>query len=91
LTDDLRQKVKDIAREMIPDLEAAFQNGWRNGIAGNESWFFLSQSPRRMWSVARDDVATIVRRDIRTTKFMFTIMWNPGGSMLSIDSLMAAT
>jgi hypothetical protein len=30
-----------------------------------------------MWFVARDDVATIVRRDIRTTKFKFTIMWNP--------------
>jgi hypothetical protein len=28
LTDDLRQKRKDIAREMIPYLEAAFQDGW---------------------------------------------------------------
>jgi hypothetical protein len=32
-----------------------------------------------MWSVASDDVATSVRRDIQTTKFMFTIMWNPRG------------
>jgi hypothetical protein len=26
-----------------------------------------------------DDVATIMRRDIRTTKLMFTIMWNHQG------------
>jgi hypothetical protein len=30
-----------------------------------------------MWSVARDDVATIVRKDIRTTKLMFTMVWSP--------------
>jgi hypothetical protein len=62
---------------MIPDLEAAFQDGWRNLITGDESWFFLSQSPRRMSSLARDDVATIVRRDILAAKVIFTIMWNP--------------
>jgi hypothetical protein len=77
LTEDLSQKRKDIAREMIPSLEAAFRDGWRNLMTGDESWFFLSQSPRRMWSEARDDAAAIVRRDIRTTKFMFAIMWNP--------------
>jgi hypothetical protein len=43
-----------------------------------------------MWSVARDDVAMIVRKDIQTTRFMFTIMCTPGGSILSINSLMAA-
>jgi hypothetical protein len=79
LTDDLRQKRKDVACEMIPYLDAASQDGWRNLITGDEPWFFLSQSPRRMWSVAREDVATIVRGDIRTTKFMFTIMSNPRG------------
>jgi hypothetical protein len=32
-----------------------------------------------MWSVARDDVATIVMNDIRMTTHMFTIMQNPRG------------
>jgi hypothetical protein len=77
LTNDLRKKRQDVAREMISDLEASLQDGWRSLITGDEAWSFLSQSPRRMWSGARDNVATIVKGDIRTTKFMFTIMWNP--------------
>jgi hypothetical protein len=79
LTHDLRQKRKDVAREMIPYIEAPFQDNWGTLITGHECWFFLSQSPRRMWAVARDDVTTIVRRDIRTAKFLFIIMWNPRG------------
>jgi hypothetical protein len=65
VTDDLKQKRKDVAREVIPSLEAAFQDGWRSSATRDESWFFLLRSPRRLWSMARDDVATIARRDIR--------------------------
>jgi hypothetical protein len=79
LTNDLREKRKDVAGEMIPSLEAAFQEGWRSFVTRDEPWFFLSRWPRRMWSVERDDVATIVKRDLRATKFMFTLMWNPWG------------
>jgi hypothetical protein len=79
LTDDLRLKRKQVAREMIPDLEAASRDAWQHFVTGDESWFFLEQSPHRMWCLARDDVSTIVRRGIQTQQFMFTIMWNPRG------------
>jgi hypothetical protein len=37
LTDDLREKRTDVAGEMIPSLEAAFQDGWRSVVTGDES------------------------------------------------------
>jgi hypothetical protein len=30
-----------------------------------------------MWTLSRDDVATKPKHDIRTQKFMFTVVWNP--------------
>jgi hypothetical protein len=77
LTDDLRLKRKQAAREMIPYVEEASWDGWQHFVTGNEPWFFLDQSPHQMWCLARDDVSTIVRRGIQTQQFMFTIMWNP--------------
>jgi hypothetical protein len=77
LTDDLRLKRKQVARKMIPDLEAASLDGWQHFVTGDESWFFLDQSLHGMWCFARDDVSTIVRRGLQTQKFMFMIMWNP--------------
>jgi hypothetical protein len=56
--------------ERISYLEAAFQDGEQDWIAGDESWFFLSQLPCRIWSIAIDQVATIVRRHIQTKKLM---------------------
>jgi hypothetical protein len=47
LTDELRQKRKDVAREMIPSLKAAFQEGSRNLITGDEFWFFLSPHEKK--------------------------------------------
>jgi hypothetical protein len=39
----------------------------------------LTSSPRRMWTLTRDDVATKPKRDIHTTQSMFKVMWNPLG------------
>jgi hypothetical protein len=36
LTDDLRFKKKQVAREMIPYLEAASRDGWQHFITGEE-------------------------------------------------------
>jgi hypothetical protein len=60
-------------------LHSAERDGWHHLITGDESWFFFDTSPRRMWILSRDDVATKPRQQIQSKKFMFTIIWNPTG------------
>jgi hypothetical protein len=64
---------------MLPFLYAAQRDGWHHLVTGDESWFFFSTSPRRMWTLSRDDVAIRPRLDIQKKKFMFMIIWNPSG------------
>jgi hypothetical protein len=59
---------------MIPILAAVALDGWHHLATDDESWFFLSYSQRRMWTLIRDDVATNPKHDIRTTKFIFTVI-----------------
>jgi hypothetical protein len=79
LTPELREQRCRYTSEMIPILTAATRDGWRHPVISVESWFFLSYSQRRMWTRTRDDVATKPKHDIHTTKFMFTVLWNPLG------------
>jgi transposase len=79
LTPELKEQRRRSAREMVPVLEAAAKDGWYHLVTRDESWFVVSYSPRRMWTVVRDEVVTKPRRDIQTAKFMFTVMWNPLG------------
>jgi hypothetical protein len=62
---------------MIPILVAAAHDGWHHLVTGDESWFVLSYSPRWMWVLSRDYVATKPKHDIHTQKFMFTVTWTP--------------
>jgi histone-lysine N-methyltransferase SETMAR len=64
---------------MIPVLEAAVKDGWHHLVTGNDSWFFLSDSQRRIWTLAKDEVVRKPRRDTQAAKFMFTVIWNPLG------------
>jgi hypothetical protein len=64
---------------MLPFLHVAERDGWHHLVTGDESWFFFETSPRRMWTLSRDDVATKPRQQIQSKKFMFTIIWNPIG------------
>jgi hypothetical protein len=64
---------------MVPVLTAAARDGEHHLVTEDESWFFLSYSPRRMWTLGRDDVATKPRYDVHTKKFMRTLIWNPLG------------
>jgi hypothetical protein len=64
---------------MLPFLYAAQRDGWHHLVTGYESWFFFDTSPRRMWTLSRDDVATKPRQQIQSKMFMFTIIWNPTG------------
>jgi hypothetical protein len=79
LTEHLRQKRKDDARAVLPLLHAAKRDGWHHLVTGDESWFFFDTSPRRMWTLSRDDVDTKPRQKIQSKKFIFTIISNPTG------------
>jgi hypothetical protein len=79
VTDDLGLRRKRVAREMMPDLETASRDGWQHFVTGAELCSFLYQSPQRRRCFATDHIATIVKKDIHTQKFMFTITWNPRG------------
>jgi hypothetical protein len=64
---------------MLPFLHAAERGGWHHLVTDDESWFFFDTSPRRMWTLSRDNMATKPRQQIQSKKFMFTIIWNPTG------------
>jgi transposase len=46
LTPELTDRRSGYTREMIPVLTAAVRDGWHHLVTGDESWFFLSESPR---------------------------------------------
>jgi hypothetical protein len=76
---DLCEKRKEYVKAMFPFLYVAECDSWHHLVTGDEWWFFLNTSPRRMWTLSRDDVVTKPRLDIQNTKFIFAIMWNPSG------------
>jgi hypothetical protein len=58
-------------------LHAAERDGWNRLVTGNESGFFLTILPDRMWTLSRDGVVTKPRLDIQSKTFMLRIIWNP--------------
>jgi hypothetical protein len=76
LTPEFKEQPRAYATEMITVLLSAQKDDWHHLVTGDESWFLLSYSPCRMWTLMRDDVASKPRREIRTAKFIFMIMWN---------------
>jgi hypothetical protein len=83
LTEDLRQKRKDDARAMLPLLYAAQRDDWHHFVTGHESWFFFDISPRRMWTLSRDDVATKPRQQIQGKSLCSRFYGIRLGSLLS--------
>jgi hypothetical protein len=79
LMHDLREKRKEYAKAMLPFLYATEHDGWHYLMTCDESWFFLNSSPRRIWTLSRDDVITKPRFDIQSKEFMCMIMWNSSG------------
>jgi hypothetical protein len=74
LTPELKEQRRTYATEITVLLLSAQKDDWHHLVTGNLSWFFLSYLPRQMLTLTRDDVTSKPRREIRTAKFMFTIM-----------------
>jgi hypothetical protein len=68
---------------MLPFFRAAKLDSWHHLVTGDESWFFLNTSPRRMWTLSSHDVVAKSKLDIQSQKFMCMIMWNPSGFYLA--------
>jgi hypothetical protein len=90
LTPESREQRRADASEVIPILAAAGHDWWHHLGTGDESWFFLSYSPYRMWTLSRNDVATKPNHHLCTQKFMFTMSWNPLGFQV-VDKLPTGT
>jgi hypothetical protein len=79
------QKRKEYAKNMLSFLHTAERNGWHYLVTGDESWFFFDTSPRRMWTLSRDDVATKSRQQIQSKSLYSRLYGIRLGYMLSID------
>jgi hypothetical protein len=64
---------------MLPFSHAAERDGWYHLVTGHESWFFFDTSPRRMWTLSRDDVVIRPRHQIQSKKWTFMLLRNPTG------------
>jgi hypothetical protein len=71
---------------MLPFLDAAQRDGWHYLMTDDESWFVFNTSPRRMWILSRDDVATKSRLDIQSKTACLQSYGIRAASMLSTDS-----
>jgi hypothetical protein len=85
LTDDLRQTRKEHASAMLPILYAVQRNGWHHLVTDNESLFFFNFSPRRLWTLSRENVATKPRLDIQSKSSCLQSYGIRAVSLLSIS------
>jgi hypothetical protein len=79
LTHNLREKRMEYAQVMLSILYAPKCNSWHHIVTGNESEFFVNKSPRRMWTLSRDNVAIKPRQQSQSEKFLFMMRCNPIG------------
>jgi hypothetical protein len=86
LAPELKEQRRADASETIPILAAAAHDGWHHLVTRDESWLFLSYPLRGMWTLSQDDVATKLKHDIHTQKFVFTVTWNALGFQV-VDKL----
>jgi hypothetical protein len=62
------------------------RDGWHHLVTGDESWFFLSESPRWMGNFTWDDVAPKPRSDVQTTNASLQSYRIHSDSRLKINS-----
>jgi hypothetical protein len=85
LAPELREQRSRFAREMIRVVTAAARDDWHHRVTEDESWFFLSYSPRRMSVFTRDDVVTKPRSRFTQKHSCSQSYGIHSDSMLSID------
>jgi hypothetical protein len=88
LTGDLREKRKKHARVILPFLHVAERDGEHHHVTDDELWFFFNISPRRMWTLSRDDMVIKPRHDVQSNNSCLQLYGLRAASMLSTDSQM---
>jgi hypothetical protein len=63
---------------MLPILQGATENNWHYFATRDESWFFLQQTPKRMWTVEKIYVVEKPRLTIQARKPMLAIISSRG-------------
>jgi hypothetical protein len=88
LTDDFREKRKDVARATSPFLRAPERDGWRHFATGDQSWLVFNTSPNCTWTRPTDDTVAKLRLDIPSKNSCLHLYGIRTASMCSIDSQM---
>ena len=72
LTNELKTKRINGAKELKSILISESRNDFNNLITGDQSWFFLSYEPVTKWSISHDVVPLRVSKRIHTEKSYFS-------------------
>jgi transposase len=64
LTDDLRRRRVDVAKELRGTLQSEASNNFDRIVTGDKSWLYLSYLPKAMWAVSQDDLSINERRTV---------------------------
>jgi histone-lysine N-methyltransferase SETMAR len=75
LTEQLRAERMKKCHHLLPLLERMEKSNFHHIVTGDESWFTLELQQSAKWSTSGEDVPQRVRQQIRTRKFMLTVIW----------------
>ncbi len=73
LTDDLRQKRVNGAKDLKGILESQSKIGFRDLYTGDESWIFTINNLKDMWMSLEEPVQTKPQTTIQAEKHMLTV------------------
>jgi hypothetical protein len=82
LTEELRQKRVELARQLLELLESQRGVNLRDIVTGEESWFPSHDEHERIWCLSADEVPTGVRPTIGVRKTMLTVFLSVRGAVL---------
>lgn len=86
LTEGLRRRRVETAKEMLAVLENKSPAFLRNVYTEDETWVYLENPRKSMWVLNGDQVPTCPRQTIASKKVMIAVTWSPAG-ILSITPL----
>lgn len=86
LTDSLRRRRVETAKEMLQVLENRSPQFLRKVYTEDETWIYFDNPRRSMWVLNGDQIPTCPKQTIASKKVMIAVTWSPAG-ILSITPL----
>jgi hypothetical protein len=67
------------SHRLLEILKKDKEKDFRNGLAGNESWFYFEYLHHSAWAISRDEMSEIIKHKIDTEKCLVSIIWSVNG------------